>query len=246
MKPVNVSADNLVHRPFPLLVLITIGWIAAVLLFASQWYAYDRIHSSAGPFVFYLWWSWYMWAVLTPFVLWFSNRHPIEIQNWKSAIPLHIGTSVVLTVIQVSVESFIGWARQAHDFSFDEGLLHYFSQHTQLNLLIYWLLVAIAKFYRVYDQARKRQVQAAQLKARLAQAQLDVLRMQLQPHFLFNTLQPATVLIHEDPDGAEDILLRLSQLLRVSLDELHVQEVPLTREMEFLESYVGIQQRRFV
>lgn len=69
--------------------------------------------------------------------------------------------------------------------------------------------------------------------------------MQLQPHFLFNTLQAATMLIHDDPDGAEDMLLRLSQLLRISLDELHEPEVSLIREVEFLEYYIGIQQRRF-
>jgi LytS/YehU family sensor histidine kinase len=69
--------------------------------------------------------------------------------------------------------------------------------------------------------------------------------MQLQPHFLFNTLQAATELIHEDPDGAEEILVRLSELLRVSLDELNVQEIPLSRELELLDCYMAIQGRRF-
>jgi two-component system LytT family sensor kinase len=75
--------------------------------------------------------------------------------------------------------------------------------------------------------------------------QLEVLRAQIHPHFLFNTLQTATTLIHEDPDGAEDILLRLSELLRVSVDESHIQEVPLERELEVLDLYTGIQARRF-
>ena len=97
----------------------------------------------------------------------------------------------------------------------------------------------------MYDQARLRQLQSAQLEARLAEARLEMLRMQLQPHFLFNTLQAATMLIHDDPHGAEDILLRLSQLLRVSLDEMNVQEIPLSREIELLECYMGIQERRF-
>jgi two-component system LytT family sensor kinase len=74
---------------------------------------------------------------------------------------------------------------------------------------------------------------------------LEVLRAQIHPHFLFNTLQAATTLIHEDPDGAEDILLRLSELLRVSIDESHIQEISLERELEVLDLYMGIQARRF-
>src|SRR6267143_4713089 len=210
---------------------ISAGWAVAVLLFASQWYAYDLTRGGADPFVFYLWWSWYMWAVLTPLVLWFSRRYPINGRGWKRAIPLHIAASVLLTVVQLSIETYLGWLRHAHELSFRGALRHYFSQHTQLSLLTYWALVAAVQFYRMYDQTRKRQIQAAQLEARLAEAQLDVLRMQLQPHFLFNTLQAATMLVHEDPDGAEDILFRLSELLRVSLDELHVKEIPLAREI---------------
>lgn len=225
--------------------LISIGWAAVVLVFASQWYAYDVSREAADPFVFYVWWSWYLWAVITPSVLWLSRRYPIDAHTWQRAIPLHIAASVMLTVIQLSVESYLGWLRQIHESSFKAALRHYFSQHTQPSLLTYWVLVAATQFYRIYDQARKQQIQAAQFEARLAEAQLDMLRMQLQPHFLFNTLQAATTLVHEDPDGAEDILLRLSELLRVSLDELHIQEIPLAREIEFLEHYIGIQERRF-
>jgi LytS/YehU family sensor histidine kinase len=222
-----------------------LGWAIVVLVFAIQWFAYDASRASAKPFSYYVWWSWYMWAVLTPLVLWFSRRAPITLANWKSAIRLHIAASLVLTVVQISLEAIIGWLRNEHDLSFKGAARHYFSQHTQMSLLTYWMIVGASQFYRAYDQARRREVQSAELKAQLGAAQLQLLRMQLQPHFLFNTLQAATMLIHEDPHGAEDILLRLSELLRVSLDDLHMQEVSLGREIEFLEHYIGIQQRRF-
>lgn len=225
--------------------LFSTVWAAVVFVFATQWYAYDISRDAADPFVFYVWWSWYLWAVITPLVLWLSRRYPINSRTWQRAIPLHIAASLMLTVVQLSVESYLGWLRGFHESSFRAALRHYFSQHTQPSLLTYWVLLAATHFYRVYDQARKQQIQAAQLEARLAEAQLDMLRMQLQPHFLFNTLQAAATLVHEDPDGAEDILLRLSELLRVSLDELHMQEIPLAREIEFLEHYIGIQERRF-
>jgi two-component system LytT family sensor kinase len=225
--------------------LICTGWMLVVLLFGSQWYAYDVSRGVADPFRYYLWWSWYMWAVLTPAVLWLARRRPINPHTWERAIPLHLAVSLALTVLQVFVEASIGWARFEHQLSFKGALRHYYSQHIQLSLLTYWVIVGAAQFYRTYDQARRRQLHAAQLEARLAESQLEVLRVQLQPHFLFNTLQAATMLIHDDPSGAEDVLLRLSQLLRVSLDEFQVAEVSMAREIEFLEHYVGIQQHRF-
>lgn len=224
--------------------LISLGWAIAFFLFASQWYVYDATRGGANPFAYYLGWSLYMWT-LTPFVLWFALRHPIVSGTWKRTVPLHFATSLFLTALQISIETGVGLLRHAHNLSFMEAVRHYFGQHTQLSLLSYWVLVTAAMFYRMYDQARLRQLQSAQLETRLAETRLEMLRMQLQPHFLFNALQAATMLIHDDPHGAEDMLLRLSQLLRVSLDELHVQEIPLSREIELLGCYIGIQERRF-
>jgi len=229
-----------INRP-----LVVACWVLVVLLFASQWYTYDTIHGAADPFLYYLGWSSYMWGVLTPAVLWVARRHPIDSGTWRRALPLHVATSVVLTVFQLSLEACVEWLRTGGHSSLSGEVRHYLSQHTQISLLTYWVLVTATRFYRMYDQARRRQLQAAQLEARLAETQLEVLRMQLQPHFLFNTLQAAATLIHDDPGGAEDILVRLSQLLRVSLDELQAQEISLTREIEFLEHYISIQRRRF-
>jgi two-component system, LytTR family, sensor kinase len=145
----------------------------------------------------------------------------------------------------LSLEASVEWLGAGAHWPLTEVLRHYLRQHTEISLLAYWTLVGAAHFYRMYDQARRRQLQAAQLEARLAEAQLEVLRMQLQPHFLFNTLQAVATLVHDDPEGAEDIVFRLGELLRVSLDKLHVQEITLRREIELLEHYIRIQQRRF-
>ena len=92
---------------------------------------------------------------------------------------------------------------------------------------------------------RQRELRQAQLETRLASAELEKLRMQIHPHFLFNTLQAAITLVQEDPRAAEDVLLRLSQLLRISLDQMETNEIPLVRELEFLDLYSGIQRQRF-
>lgn len=226
--------------------LLTLAaWALAVLVFASQWYAYDAAHGFADPFLYYLGWSFYLWGVLTPLALWLAWRYPIGAGTWPRAVPLHLAASLLLTTVQLSIEASVAWSRVGDQTRLTEMVGHYLRQHTQIGLLTYWLLVGAVQFYRMHDEGRKRQLRAAQLEARLAEAQMENLRTQLHPHFLFNTLQAATTLIHEDPEAAEDILMRLSELLRVSLEEMRTQEIPLAHEVEFLNHYVGIQQRRF-
>jgi two-component system LytT family sensor kinase len=220
-------------------------WAIIVLLFASQWYGYDGGHGLNYPFLYYLGWSAYLWGVLTPLVMWLARIYPVEANTWMRAIPIHVASSILLTLAQLSIEASVKWLRTGAEDSLATIVRHYLRQHTQIGLLTYWLLFAATQLYRMHDQARKRQLRAAQLEARLAEAQIENLRTQLHPHFLFNTLQAAVTLIPEDPEGAEDVLLRLSELLRISLDEMYTQEISLARELEFLGHYIAIQQRRF-
>jgi sensor histidine kinase YesM len=167
------------------------------------------------------------------------------VNTWLHTIPLHLAVGVLLTASQLSIEAWIKWLRAGNSWPFSAVLRHYLSQHMQIGLLTYWLVVSATQFYLMHDRARRRELLGAQLEARLAEAQIENLRTQLHPHFLFNTLQAIATLIHEDPEAAEDILLRLSELLRVSLDEMCTHEISLAREVEFLEHYLAIQQRRF-
>jgi two-component system LytT family sensor kinase len=224
---------------------IAVCWSAGVFLFAIQWFIYDAARGDADRFRYYLWWSCYTWGILTPVVVYFAYGNPIKASTWKRAVPLHLATSFVLVAAEISIEAMLGKLRLHHDLSVQEALRHYFTRHTQVSLLTYWVLVGAVQLYRMHDEAQKRELRSSKLEAQLAAAQLEVLRVQMHPHFLFNTLQAATTLIHEDPDGAEDILLRLSELLRVSVDESHIQEIPLGRELEVLDLYMGIQARRF-
>jgi two-component system LytT family sensor kinase len=226
---------------------LTIGlaWAIVVLLFASQWYAYDASRAGADPFRYYLWWSCYMWALLTPSALWLAWHFPITARNWTKRLPLHLAASIALTCVQLSLEAYLGWLRGEGGLSPGGALRHYFSQHTQVSLLTYWLLVAAMLFYKEREQALESSLRSTTLKAQLTTARLEVLRRQLHPHFLFNTLQAATTLVHDDPDRAEEVLLRLSDLLRVSLHESQAQEIPLSRELGILDHYMGIQTCRF-
>src|SRR2546423_12618031 len=97
-------------------------------------------------------------------------------------------------------------------------------------------------YYRRY---RERELHTAELQRELVEARLEALRMQLNPHFLFNTLHAVSALIHENPEGADRVVARLSELLRLSLDQSKPQEVPLHEEMAFLDRYLEIEQTRF-
>lgn len=242
MKPVYTSASRQRNGRW---LLLSACWAIVVVVFANQWYLYDAAHGLTDRFLFYLGWSFYLWGVLTPLALWLARRHPIEAATWTYSLPLHLAFSVCLTTTQLSLEASLSWMRAGRDWSLSAAVGHYLRQHTQVGFLIYWLVVIAAQFFRIHDQSRKRQLHAAQLEAQLAEALINNLRTQLHPHFLFNTLQAIATLIPEDPKAAEDVVLQLSQLLRLSLDEMHTHEIPLSREVEFAKHYMAIQQRRF-
>jgi two-component system LytT family sensor kinase len=113
------------------------------------------------------------------------------------------------------------------------------------NLLTYSILVAAAQGYLYYQRYRQGGLRSAQLSAQVAQAQLQALRMQLHPHFLFSTLNSITTLIHKDPDAADQMTARLSDLLRLTLDDRGVKEASLAQELELLERDLEIERTRF-
>jgi two-component system, LytTR family, sensor kinase len=220
-------------------------WVFAVIAAASQWYLYDAVHGQAERLTYYVLTCAYLCGVLTPLVLWLGARWPIDSRSWKRSLPVHIACSLLLTAMGVFIEASISWLPHAAEWRLAEALRHYFTYHTQISLITYWALLAAFHVYRMYDQARRREIDAANLQTQLTEAQLANLRTQLQPHFLFNTLQAASTLIYDDPQGAEDILLSLSELLRVSLQTFKHQETTLRREIDFVKHYAEIQERRF-
>lgn len=189
----------------------------------------------------------YLWAILTPPVLYLSRRFPIARRNWLKGVLFHFISSLIVSMIllgaYVVAAKLIGLpiARQPLGTAFLAlVILEY-----HFSLFIYWFIVGIDHALRYYRKYRERELQSSQLEAKLAQAQLQVLKMQLHPHFLFNTLHAISTLMHRDVDAADRMIARLSDLLRLAIDTEDAQEVSLKKELELLESYLEIEQTRF-
>ncbi len=226
-------------------------WTAMVLLEAIQVLLLDAHKGYILPLSHYLIWSgiqWYSWALLTPFILAVARRYPITKSNWIQRI---LSPHALMALACMSVQAVLsGLAGSIYSlFETPPSLFtlinESFEKRGLQNITAYCLIVATAAYLHLREEVRLRQVREAQLEARLASAQLEMLRMQLQPHFLFNTLQAAITLVQEDPRAAEDMLLRLSQLLRITLDEMENHQIPLSREFDLLDLYIGIQRVRF-
>ncbi|HUB89291.1 MAG TPA: histidine kinase [Dyella sp.] len=208
--------------------------------------------SEGHPVAWYRALSWnlidfYLWMALTPLVSWLGR---LGAHGWRRFWLLHIPSSIGLAVLQSAVMLllFFWWCGPSPrgnvltlgDLLRNEGIYKF-----HLALLTYWMMLVVLRGFASWRSLRDERYRSAQLETQLAQSQLQVLRMQLQPHFLFNTLNAISALTVADPQQAKLMIARLSDFLRLTLEERHVQQVPLSREVQFLESYLGIQQVRF-
>jgi sensor histidine kinase YesM len=227
-------------------------WAGIVVLESTEVFLGDASRGYVLPTVHYLAWAifnWYVFALLSPLVYQLGLRYPITGPNWAMhALSPHAVACIVWMVTQAVFRAIAGSIYTLnHELPASVISLVYgwVVQRGMLGLIAYWVIVVIATFAHLREQVRQRELRQAQLETRLASAELEKLRMQIHPHFLFNTLQAAITLVQEDPRAAEDVLLRLSELLRISLDQIESNEIPLARELEFLDLYTGIQRRRF-
>jgi len=182
--------------------------------------------------------EWYAWAVLTPAVAWLARRYPIRRGSVTSGLIVHVPAGLILAIVKVALTRVLRLpiVPSSEYFQISNLSTHY---------IMYWALVAASHALTYYRAGREGELRASQLEARLAGARLQLLKMQLHPHFLFNTLNTISELVHEDPSTADRMIASLSELLRESLDAGADDQVTLAKELELLDRYVDIQRARF-
>jgi len=221
-------------------------WSAVVVVFAIQGFMTDAFNGNTWSVFDYLRWSmiqWYTWAALAPMVFRLSARHPIRPPLRLRSLGMHLFASAGVTLLAILIGATVSSLFEPG--SAGEQFWLFVSKHFAIGLLTYWALVAIQQALHFQAEQARREVEASRLATELAQSRLQVLKTQLQPHFLFNTLHAIVTLLDEDTVAAEDMLLRLSELLRAFLEDYDGQEISLRRELDLLDLYLGIQRKRF-
>jgi len=246
------STNELLDRRWLRWVSYFLIWTAVGLFFASE-------SSLWGRYVFRTPVTWdlalktnlsfyYIWACIAPLVLWLGKRFRFERGSRAISFFVHVPTSVLLSTVQLLIAEIVVQSFSPEPLQLYEAfraIQHTFVVYFHINLLTYWAILGIGYGREYYRKFREREVRAAQLKTQLTQAQLQALKMQLHPHFLFNTFNTISSLMHRNVDDADRVLARLGDLLRYTLHNVGVQEVPLREELDFLQSYLEIEQTRF-
>jgi hypothetical protein len=242
-------------RKYALLFLV---WNVMGLFMLSQALIQKMVSKEPTPWQHYLT-SWvvgvWMWFLITPCVLWLGRRFPLKRKRLRR-IPLHLLLSVLVSFGEAAAEA--GVLRSLHVFptfmtSYRATLAFLVITGFHQGILTYWCILAAQygfSWYRRFEERRREalrlQLHSSELEKKLVEAHLGALKMQLQPHFLFNTLNAITVLVRQQQGRqAEEMLSRLSDLLRLVLEDVEAQEVPLSRELQYLELYLSIEQVRF-
>lgn len=193
--------------------------------------------------------DWYLWGALFPLIWWLCRRFPLTRRKLFLRLPITLAGGLVITLLYLVLRSI------KHQFLPIPGATPIGSAPTgfpgdvlsgiEYFLLIYFVQVAFIHALASYKQLRDREVEASRLEAQLALAHLEVLKTQLHPHFLFNTLNAISALMHRDVDAADRMISMLSDLLRLSLDNDQRHQVSLREELEFLDRYLAIEKIRF-
>jgi two-component system LytT family sensor kinase len=191
---------------------------------------------------------WTGYALWTPAIFWLGRHFRFDRHGWKRALAVHLPASLVITATHLTLVGVLRFYLQGLRGGSPElsmTLLDAFFRTVDQVLPVYWAIIGLQHAVDYYRQARSREVRSARLETRLMASQLQALQQQLHPHFLFNTLHAISSLVHRDPDKADQMIERLSELLRITLHKVGVQEVELGEELEYLGAYLDIEQVHF-
>jgi signal transduction histidine kinase len=241
------------------------GWTAVGLAFGAQ------LHFASAAFDRPIPWTravsiglrdWYLWALMSLVIWKLVKRYPLERRTFWKQLAIYIASCVAAVMVYEVIGVLLSvWfpavfgideltggrppGNAGESSRFSSLLFPTLSFKAAPDTIMFWVLVLGCYAFNSYQRLQERDRVEAELKSSLTEARLRALKMQLQPHFLFNTLNAIAALIRQNPKTAEMMIGSLSELLRTTLDLADRQEVTLREELEFINCYLGIEQLRF-
>jgi two-component system LytT family sensor kinase len=190
---------------------------------------------------------WYVPALLTPTIFRLAQRYRLDTPRWPLSAAIHVLFACAFSVFHCACMLLtryllMGRPRTASWSSFAQSR---FLENLDWTLMVYSTIVGLSYALTYYRETQSRAVKEANLETRLVEARLRTLEAELHPHFLFNTLHAISSLVHTNPDGADRMISRLSDLLRITFDRSGSPRISLHEELEFLQKYLEIEQTRF-
>ena len=243
--------------------LVLIGWLLIALSFSLNYYFFARHYvaifehpPTLGQMLVWELPYWLLWAGLAPVIFWLAGRYPIDRERWFQNSILHIVACAVLAIAHRAIYLIIGWVLNVAAYQNITSIRELYSSDILFNLptgfMSYGTIFLVSYVIDYYRRHQEEELKISNLRAELAQAQLHLteaqlqaLKMQLHPHFLFNTLNSISALLYEDVDTADQMLARLGDFLRMTLENSGAQRVTLQEELEFLRCYLEIERVRF-
>ena len=187
----------------------------------------------------------YVWALVTPLILWLARRFRIGRDKWLRKVVLHFLFSIALVSSLIAIHFLVYMLLAGRASSITPlRLFGYVYPNFDRWILLYWFIFLMSHAFNYYNSYRKGELNASQLRTQLVQSQLEALKMQVQPHFLFNTLHSISALLSKDTEGARKMITRLGDFLRLTLENSGSMEVTLQQEIEFLNGYQEIERIR--
>ena len=256
-----IKKDFLIEKTWTVWVLMFIFWTVICITHDTQTVLLS--HAYPDKYTHYNWikeisttfFTFYMWFVFTPVIFWFGKK--ISFDNKEKlvrnlAIHLILSFVTVVTYLFITSPKLLMYPEKYPNIGIFEHFLDRLYLYTHFELIVYWAILGVGASLDYYKKFRERESEASRLllrstklEAQLAKAQLDSLKMQLHPHFLFNTLHAISALMKKNPTRSRRMIARLSELLRSTLEITDRQTISLKEEINLTKLYLEIEQERF-
>jgi len=245
------------HWRLWLIIMIVWALIGAAYAFNYSYFAYlyvtiFRLHPSFGAMLVWELPYWFLWTILSPLVFWMTRRFRLERGHLLRNSLVHVAACPTLALIHRAVYLPICWELDVEAYrslSLAQLYAKYFFFNLPNGFLCYVTILLAGTYYRYYQDEEMKisrlETEREEAQHRMTRAQLQAVKMRLQPHLLFNILSKISALIYENPDAAEKVLAQLGDFLRLTRDDSGAEEITLREESEFVRRYLDMQMVRF-